>query len=68
MFLISFWSHNSIMMRLWCSKGVEPTENVEDKADEAVVGGKRQKHLVNQNDMLEVVNDAFAIKKVHGGS
>lgn len=45
---------------------VQLTKDVEDEADEAVVGGEREQHLVDENDMLEVVDDALAVKKVHG--
>lgn len=44
----------------------DEANDVENKADEAVVGRKRQQDSVDQNDMLEVVNDALAIEEVHG--
>ena len=43
------------------------TKDVEDEADEAVVGCQRQQHLVDQDDVLEVVDDALAVEEVHGG-
>ena len=43
------------------------THNVEHKADEAVVGGQGQQHLIHQQNMLEVVNDTLSVQEVHGG-
>jgi hypothetical protein len=43
------------------------TKNVEDKADEPVVGGQREEDLVDEDDVLKVVDDALAVEKVHGG-
>lgn len=46
----------------------DEADNVEHEADEAVVGRKRQEDLVNEDNVLEVVDDAFAVEKVHGGA
>jgi hypothetical protein len=46
--------------------GGAPTKDIEKKADETMMGGQRQQHLVHQDDMLEVVNDTFTVQKVHG--
>ena len=42
------------------------TEDVQNKADEAVVRRQRQENLVNQYNVLEIVDDALAVQKVHG--
>lgn len=44
------------------------TKDVEDEADEAVVSRQWQQNLVNENNVLEVVDDALAVEKVHGGA
>lgn len=33
-----------------------------------MVSRKWQQHTIDQHDMLEVVNDAFSVEKVHGGA
>ncbi|KAJ8104906.1 hypothetical protein OPT61_g10502 [Boeremia exigua] len=38
------------------------------KGDEAVVGGQGQQDAVDQQDVLEVVDDALAVQEVHGGA
>lgn len=43
------------------------TEDIENKAYEAMVGSKRQKHLVDQDDVLEVVDDGLSVEEVHSG-
>ena len=42
------------------------TDNVEHEADEAVVRGQRKQHLVYEDDVLKVVNDALSVQEVHG--
>lgn len=42
------------------------THNIEEKANEAVVSGQRQQHLVNEQDVLEVVDNALSVKEIHG--
>lgn len=42
------------------------TKDIEDKANEAVVGCERQQNLINKYNMLEVVDDALAVEEVHG--
>ena len=49
------------------SNSLSLTHHIKHKADEAVMGRKRQQDLVNQDNMLEVVNDALPVQKVHGG-
>lgn len=44
------------------------TKDVENEADETMMCGKRQQHLVNQDNVLKVVDDAFTVEKIHGGS
>jgi hypothetical protein len=44
------------------------TKDVEDKADEAVVSRQWQQNLVNEDNVLEVVDDALAVEKIHGGA
>lgn len=41
--------------------------DVEDEADEAMVGGQGQEDAVDEHDMLEVVDDGLAVEEVHGG-
>lgn len=45
--------------------GLRLTKDVEDEADEAMMGGEGQQHLVDEDDVLEVVDDALAVEKVH---
>ena len=45
----------------------DETHDVEHEADEAVVSGEREEDFVDQDDALEVVDDAFAVEEVHGG-
>ena len=44
------------------------TNDVQHEGDEAVVGGQGQQNPINQQDVLEVVDDALAVQKVHGGA
>lgn len=44
----------------------DEANDIEDKADEAVVGCQGQKHPVDEHNVLEVVDDALAVEKVHG--
>jgi hypothetical protein len=46
----------------------DEADDVEHKGDEAVVGGQRKQDTVDQQDVLEVIDDAFAVQKVHGGA
>ena len=41
------------------------TSDVEHKADKAVVGSKREEDLVDEDNVLEVVNDALSVQEVH---
>lgn len=45
----------------------QPTKDIEHKANKAMVGSQRKKHLVNKDNVLEVVDDALSVKEVHGG-
>jgi len=42
------------------------TEHVQDEADEPMVCGQRQDSLAHEDNVLEVVDDAFAVEEVHG--
>ncbi len=42
------------------------TKDIEKKADEAVMRSQRQEDLVDEDDVLEVVDNALAIEEVHG--
>lgn len=42
------------------------TQHVQHEADKAMVRSERQQHFVDQQDMLEVVDDGFAVQKIHG--
>lgn len=42
------------------------TDDVEHKANEAMVGGQRQQYFVHEYDMFEVVYDALSVEEVHG--
>jgi len=42
------------------------SENVHGKADEAMMGRKWEQNLINQENMLEVIDHAFTIDKIHG--
>ena len=44
------------------------TDNVEHKGDEAVMSSQRKQQPVNHQNMLEVVDDALAVQKVHCGA
>lgn len=44
----------------------DEADDIEDKADEAMVGSQRKQDLVDQHDMLEVVDDTLAVQEVHG--
>ena len=44
------------------------TKYVQDEADEAVVGGERKQDSVDEDNVFEVVEDAFAVQEVHGDS
>ena len=46
----------------------DEASDIEHETDEAMVGSKRQEDSIDQNNMLEVVNDALAVEKIHGGS
>lgn len=39
--------------------------DVKGETDESVVVRKRKQHLVNQQNMLEIVDDAFSVQEVH---
>lgn len=41
------------------------TKDIENEADEAVVSRQRQQHLVDEDNVLEVVNDSLAVEEVH---
>jgi len=43
------------------------TKDVQHEGDEPVVGRKGQQDAVDEEDVLEVVDDALAVEKVHGG-
>lgn len=43
----------------------ELTRNIEHEADEPMMRRKRQQDLVNEDDMFEVVDDAFTVEKIH---
>ena len=44
----------------------DETDDVEHEADEAVVGGEWGEHAVDEDDVLEVIDDALAVEEVHG--
>jgi len=46
----------------------DEAHNIEHEADESMVRSEWQQHTIDQHNMLEVVNDAFSIEKVHGGT
>lgn len=43
------------------------TDDIEHEADKTVMGRKRQQHSIDQDYVLEVVDDAFPVEKIHGG-
>lgn len=43
------------------------TDDIKHEADEPVVRGQRQEHLINKDDVLEIVDDTLAVEEVHGG-
>ena len=55
------------MRDIFCAAaGGGPTHDVEHEADEAMVRSERQQDTIDQNNVLEVVNDALAVEEVHG--
>lgn len=44
---------------------MEQTEDVQDEADEAVVSSQREEDLVEKHNVLEVIDNTFAVEKVH---
>ena len=42
------------------------TNYVEDERNESVMCCKRKEHLVHKNNVLEVVDHALSVEKVHG--
>lgn len=44
------------------------TDNIKHETNETMMGRKRQQNPVNEDDVLEVVDDALSVKKVHGRS
>ncbi len=42
------------------------TDDVKHKGNESVVGSQREQQAINHEDVLEVVDDALAVEKVHG--
>lgn len=42
------------------------TNNIEHKAEEAVMCRKWEQNLVHQHNVLKVVNNTFSVKEVHG--
>lgn len=44
----------------------DEAENIKNEADESVMSRKRQKDLVNENNVLKVVDYTLSIEKVHG--
>ena len=46
----------------------DEAHDIEHETDEAMVGSKWQEDLIDQDDVLEVVDDALAVEKVHGGT
>jgi hypothetical protein len=47
---------------------VEHTHNPENETDEAVMRRQGQQHSVDQKNVLEIIDDAFTVQKVHAGS
>lgn len=41
------------------------THDVESKANESVVRGQREQHLVDEEDVLEVVDDTLSVQEIH---
>jgi hypothetical protein len=58
--LINTADHDALEVRL--------TDNVQHERNEPVVGGQREQDTVNEQNVLEVVDDAFAVEKVHGSA
>jgi len=46
----------------------DEAHDIEHETDEAMVGSKWQEDLIDQDDVLEVVDDALAVEEVHGGT
>ena len=44
----------------------DEAHDIEHETDETMVGSKGQEDLVDQDNMLEVVDDALAVEEVHG--
>lgn len=42
------------------------TYDIEHEANKTVMGRKRQEHSIDQDYVLEVVDDAFPVEKIHG--
>lgn len=42
------------------------THDVESETNESMVRCQRQQHFIHQQDMLEVIDHALSVKKVHG--
>lgn len=49
-----------------CQWRVRHTYHVQHKAYKSVMRRQWQKHFVNQQDMLEVVDDRLAVQEIHG--
>lgn len=49
-----------------CDANEQRTKDVQNEADEAVMGGQGQQDLVDQDDVLEIVDDGLAVQEVHG--
>jgi hypothetical protein len=55
-----------LLRDIFCAAtGGGPTHDVEHEADEAMVRSERQQDTIDQNNVLEVVDDALAVEKVH---
>lgn len=48
------------------SKNDIRTDEVQHEADKSMMGCEWNEHFVNEQDMLEVVDNAFSVKKIHG--
>lgn len=44
------------------------SDNVEHESNESVVSRQREKNLVDQQDVLEVVDDTFTVEIIHCGA
>lgn len=56
----------SLTFALAEEEGAAHTNNIKGEADEAMVGSQRKEDPIDHDNVLEVVDDAFAVEEVHG--